>query len=101
MWLLLTRVRSHLGEGWCSCIWWGETGDAALYLTVLGTAPTTEMEPAPEACHMEAKKACPSRRFVFLHLFFPLEKLASVTWDWVLESLIFSLLGVQDLHFFQ
>ena len=41
---------------------------------------------------------------VFLHLFFPLEKPASATRGWVLESLtfmIFSLLGVQGLQFFQ
>lgn len=68
--LLLTRGSrrrlglSGLGEGWCSCIWWVETGDAALYLTGFRTAPTTEMEPAPEACHPGAKKACPGRRSV-------------------------------------
>ena len=70
MWLLLTRVsRRHLGlsglgQGWCYCIWWVETGDAALYLKGFRTAPTTEMEPAPEACHPGAKKACPSGKSV-------------------------------------
>ena len=52
------------GRGGATAIWWVETGDAALYLKGFRTAPTTEMEPAPEACHPGAKKACPRGRSV-------------------------------------
>lgn len=103
--------KGEQGDVW-GCRAWGRGGVSAsggwkpgmLLTTGFRTAPTTEMELAPEACHPGAKKALLAEGLCLPPPLLLLEKPASATRGWVLESLtfmIFSLLGVQGLQFFQ